>query len=477
MRAPIVLTLLLPVLATAAPGQRHAPTADEFALRLPLEVSGDNGVVQLQLPLSVYQASRSPELADLRVYNGAGQLLPYALHRPSYRTHIELREADTRLFPIYRSAQAASGSGDLQLELRTGPDGAVVSVETRGAAPVTDSGETLAALIVDLGASAQGEVLESLRFELPASAPNYQARLAIERSQDLKRWDGIANGSLDWIRSADESQRLINDGIEVPPGAGRYLRLRWIEGEPLQFSAVHARWRSATVTPDPTLEIELEGRPGRVEGDYAYTTSPAIVATALGLELPEPNTVLPVSIGFYRDQGQRSPRWWLQPRVQSTFYRLKQNGSERRSGRISIAPMSGEEWILRPHNPAQAAPKLVLEWRPQTLVFNAQGQDFVLAVGAAPEVYRRWTGGPAPLSQVAPDFSAREIEQLERAGVGAPIGTAAVEAAPAAGASDASDSSRLRRFVLWAVLGVGVLLLGFMSWRLYGQLSRSEKTD
>lgn len=471
----LLLALLLPVLATAAPGQRHAPTADEFALRLPLEVSGDNGVVQLQLPLAVYQASRSPELADLRVYNGAGQLLPYSLHRPSYRTHIELRETDTRLFPIHRNAQAERGSGDLQLELRTGPDGAVVSVETRGATQAADRGETLAALILDLGASAQGEVLESLRFELPASAANYQARLAVERSQDLKRWDGIANGSLDWIRSADDSQRLINDGIEVPAGEGRYLRLRWIEGEPLQFSAVHARWRSATISPDPTLEVQLEGRPGRIEGDYAYSASPAMVATALGLDLPEPNTVLPVSIGFYRDQGQRSPRWQLQPRVQSTFYRLKQNGSERRSGRIRIAPMSGEEWILRPRNPGHAAPTLVLEWQPQTLVFNAQGQDFVLAVGAAPEVHRRWTGGPAPMSQVAPDFSAREIEQLERAKVGAPISAAAGEQAPSVEPTEDADPARLRRFILWSVLGFGVLLLGFMSWRLYGQLNAGEK--
>lgn len=475
MRSPLLLALLLPIQATAAPGQRHAPTPDEFALRLPLQVSGDNGVVQLQLPLSVYQHARSPELADLRVYNGAGQLLPYALYHPSDRTRTQSRESGTRLFPIYQDAQSPSSSGDLQLELRTGPDGAVVSVETRGATPAAASAETLTALIVDLGESDRNEVLESLRFELAEAAGNYRARLAIARSRDLKQWDGIANGSLDWLHSADASEQLVSDDIDVPAGEGRYLKLRWIEGEPLQFGAVHARWRSSTITPEPTLEIELEGRPGKIEGDYAYAASPAIVATALGVNLPEPNTVLPVSIGFYRDQGQRSPRWWLQTRVESTFYRLNQNGSERRSARIRIAPMSGEEWILRPHNPGHAAPSLVLEWRPQTLVFNAQGTDFQLTVGAAPETYQRWTSGPSSLAQVAPGFSTTEIEQLERATLGDPISAAVKLESTTADNETKADPARLRRYILWSVLGFGVLVLGFMSWRLYGQLSRSEK--
>ena len=51
----------------------HAPTPAEFAVHLPLGVSGDNGVVQLQLPLLVYQHARTPDLADLRVYNGAAR--------------------------------------------------------------------------------------------------------------------------------------------------------------------------------------------------------------------------------------------------------------------------------------------------------------------------------------------------------------------------------------------------------------------
>lgn len=472
MRALICFALFMPMVASADPVPMHSPTPDEFAMRLPLTVSGDNGVVQLQLPLRVYQSSRSPDLADLRVYNLGGQALPYTLYRPSYRTRTHSRESGTQLYPIYQSMQTQDSNGDLRLELRTGKDGAVVSVVTKGTSAAT--GEALTAVIVDLGPSERGEVLESLRFELPESAPDYRARLAIERSDDLKLWDGIANGRVDWISSADASQRLISDGIYVPVGTGRYLKVRWIDGDAINFGAIRARWRASTVTIDPTLEVELEGAPGKVEGDFSYAASPAMVATSLGLLLPEPNTVMPVSIGFYRDQGQRTPRWWLQTRVDSTFFRLTQSGRERVSGRINIAPMSGSEWILRPHTDGHAAPKLVLEWQPQTLVFNAQGQDFYLAVGASPEVYSRWKGGPSPMAQVAPGYSAVEIEQLERAKVGNSVAAAPASPIVPVEAENEAQSSLRRRFILWSVLGFGVLMLGFMSWRLYGQLNAGE---
>jgi hypothetical protein len=469
------LLLFLPLTALGEPITRHAPTPAEFAMRLPLSVSGDNGVVQLLLPLEVYQHSRSADLADLRVYNAAGQLLPYALHRPSYRSRIETRERAGALFPIYASDSVRGSASSLELQLRTGADGSLLTITAPGstAAP-TATLQRLAALIIDLGASERDEVLESLSFELPEAQHDYRARIAVERSDDLKLWDGVAHDGIDWISAADATQRLVNDRIEVPGGQGRYLKIRWVEGDPVVFAAVRARWRSASVMLDPTFEVVLEPDPGRVDGDFVYQTSPAIAATTIGLDLPESNTVLPVSIGFYREQRQPTPKWELQTRLDSTFYRLTHNGRERQSSRIHIAPMSGTEWVVRPHTGGHAGPKLVLGWQPQTLVFNAQGSGFMLSVGAEPEAWRRWTGGPAPMSQVAPGYSRDEIEMLERAKPGTlqPTPPLAEAMDPIVGPVDtAAEAARMRRFALWSILGVGVLLLGYMTWRLLQQVN------
>ncbi|MCC6560323.1 MAG: DUF3999 family protein, partial [Xanthomonadales bacterium] len=299
--------------ATAAP---HDPKLDEFAAVFPLAASGDDGVLQLQLPLAVYQASRTAGLADLRIYNGAGQLLPHALHFPEQRARPEVREQAGTLFPIYADVQTPGNTGGLDLQLRTDADGALVELDVRtntaqverdpreAATAVT---RPLAALVVDLGPSAANEVLQALRFQIGDSVRDYHARLAIERSDDLKLWDGVAHGTLDWIPGNDPTVRLVSDRIELPRGNGRYLKLRWLDGAPLAFTTILGEWRGATATPDPGLELTLQAQPGRVDSDFVYVTSPSIAASSIGLDLPEPNTVLPVIIGVYREQRGPKP--------------------------------------------------------------------------------------------------------------------------------------------------------------------------
>ena len=470
-----LLCLLLPALASAAdPVPLHHPTPAEFAKRLPVSVSGENGVVQMLLPIEVYQHARSADLADLRVFNEAGQLLPYALHRPSYRTRIEFREHATALFPIY--VESSGARDNLDLQLRTNVDGSLLTINARSAEqPITS--RQLASVIVDLGPSDRNELLESLSFNLPEQTHDYRARLAIERSDDLRLWDGVAFGSVDWISAADASRRLIVDRIDLPNGDGRYLKVRWLEGEPIGFASIRARWRSASVPLDPTLEVQLTGAPGKISGDFAYATSPAIAATSIGLDLAEPNSVMPVTIGFYRQMRQPKPELWLMPSIDSTFYRLTHNGRERQSSRIHIAPLSGEEWVVRPLTGGHTAPKLVLSWQPQTLVFNAQGSGFFLAFGADSKVYTRWLGGVAQMAQVAPGFSRDEIEQLERAKAGVLQDTPKTSANTPVevAAPDSEAAARTRRFALWSVLGFGVLVLGFMTWRLYGQMQAPQQ--
>lgn len=459
--------------AAAQSPQRHLPAADEFALRLALQTSGANGVVQLELPIEVYLASRSAQLHDLRVYNGAGQLLPYHLDLPEARGEIEQREQATVLFPYTVPLADGTGQNDLQMELRVDPDGALQWRSQRQ--PVEAPATRLQELIVDLGSSERHERLAGVRFELPPRQAGYRAQLAIARSEDLKLWDSAAQGAIDWLSSSEGSVQLVNDVIELPAGEGRYLRIRWIDGEPVLFSAVHGRWRGSTVAIKPMLERTLQGEPGRIEGDYVYTTSPAILATEIGLLLPQQNTVMPVRLGFYREQKQRNPPWRFESRVEATFYRLLQEGRERRSGRIQIPPLSAEQWVLRLQQPDQLAPELVLRWRPQRLIFNAQGEDFLLAVGAEPARVRNWLGGPAPIQQVAPGFDRDELLALEFASIGEPLAEAPLARATAA--APVSDPQQQRRWILWGVLGLGVLLLAGISWRLLGQMNSAEEGE
>ena len=480
MRSCLLLIGCLSVVSPAfsqAP-VRVTPTPADFAIQLPLAVSGKNGVVQLSLPKLVYLHAQTVALADLRIFNSAGELLPFAFFDryslPRAVSQIQYRESPSSLFPVDGPALARA-HGELQLEVKTASDGSLLAISARRQGSEPNAG--LRALIVDLGPSAADEMLEGLQLRLPEAQTQYRATLAIDRSEDLKLWDAVAQSNIDWL-TGNDGKRLINDRIEIPQSFGRYLRIRWLVGEPLAFAQVTARWRSAvaeSLAADGFFEVRLPAQAGRVSGDYSYRASPAITATEVGLNLPDPNSVLPVAIGFYQELRGPKPSWRFEPSLQNTFYRLIRDGKERSSSRLAIVPLANPEWVVRAQTDAVSlqppGPELVLRWKPDTLAFTARGDGFVLAFGAPPDKARLFTHGATQLERVAPGYRPEELSELESAQPGEPliIPVGAILQRPAiAAALDKGPDQR--KLVLWSVLILGVLVLAYMTWRLFKQL-------
>jgi hypothetical protein len=334
MKQYLVLAFLVSAAAAQSPDKVH-PKLSDFAMQIPLSVSGDNGVVQLRLPLTVYQHAQTASLADVRIFNSAGQPVPFAFFEPTQSATTQWRETDVKLFPIVSDSVDQSG---MELDVKTAQDGALFSVHAKSSSKA--KGNQLTALILDLGTVRAKESLDSLQLFLPDSATSsYRADLAIEQSDDLKLWDRVAQSRVDWLKGTQSSE-LVNDRIPLSARGGRYVRVQWLEGQPLEFKKIIARWRSSETPSDKPMELVLKATPGKIAGDWAYLSSVAIAANEIGLNLPNANTVMPVSIGFYRQQLTPTRKWLFDPITHSTFYRLQQNGSERISSRLHIYPVS-----------------------------------------------------------------------------------------------------------------------------------------
>ena len=115
------------------------------------------------------------------------------------------------------------------------------------------------------------------------------------------------------------------------------------------------------------------------------------------------------------------------------------------------------------------APELKLSWTPATLVFLGSGvAPYTLHVGRDKAKPMR-----RDLAQVAPGFTAAELQGLERAVAGA-VRTGAVPAASTSDAEAAGSAARARMAALWAALLLGVGVLGFMAWKLVGQMKKPD---
>jgi Protein of unknown function (DUF3999) len=455
----------------AVQAQQVQPHPTDFAMQLPLTVSGANGVVQLRLPLQVYQQSMTTDLADLRVFNAAGQALPFALLPTTRSERVRWRDSTARLFPVYGALEARAVQ--TELDVRIAADGTLISVQSQGRSPPT---QTLSVLILDLGVAAADEVLDSVQL-LRAAAPTYRAELAIDRSEDLKLWDRVAQSRVDWLQGAQADQSLVNDRIQIGTRASRYLRIQWLEGTPVVFERITVRWRSTESLEVPPLEVKLQATRGKIAGDWLFAAPPAVAATQVGVELPMANTVLPASLGYYFKR-RNSPNAGFIPVAQGTFYRLTRDGEERTSSNIQITPWSATQWVLRPSEAVDWQPTLVLRWYPMSMVFNARGEassdrSFLLAVGASRTAAERWMSHRTTLERVAPGFSTAEVVAIELAVAGEWQSTGTPKTTAQTPRSNGMPWLQNRSLVLWGVLVLGTLVLAAMTWRLYKQMNKS----
>ncbi|MDX8121295.1 DUF3999 family protein [Janthinobacterium sp. GMG2] len=459
--------------ALAAPGQDRP---QDYGWSMPVTVPAGAGIVQLSLPREVYLHASSASLADVRLFDADGKRLAYAIGAPPAQSATQRTAIPARIFPV--TGATATGDGLQGIDIRTADDGRLLSVSTRAGTAATTA--ALQALILDLGKQTQDKRIAALRFTPPARTVNYSAQVLLEVSDDLKQWDAIGTTTLNWLSNSD-TQTLANDSISFAPRAFRYARLSWQAGEPLAFAAITAQAVSETDIAAPRATVLLQGAPSKQANEWRYATPLAIPADSIALQLTQTNTVLPVTLGVYRQnsyvprhrlhlrqQARPAQGAYFDPLLSTTFYRIGLDGKERVSGDLAMPVTQTNEWVLQTEHPFSAsdAPTLHLGWTPATVVFLASGKPpYQLTFGNS-----NAAAVAQPLSQVAPGFKADELLALKTASTG-PLQSNAGAAAPAPATKDGAP---WRLAALWAALLLGVAVLGFFAWRLLSQMKEEQ---
>jgi Protein of unknown function (DUF3999) len=156
-------------------------------------------------------------------------------------------------------------------------------------------------------------------------------------------------------------------------------------------------------------------------------------------------------------------------------YRLNQAGNDVLSPDIQ-ASASSARWMMlridqRGGGMGSHLPTLSAAWVPHQLVFAARGAPpFTLAYGN-----NAAKSNALPIESLIPGYRDDAGATVRAAKISGNV-TVNVQAAAAQGQKDLGGAVRLeqqvdwKRWSLWGVLGLGVLLLGGMAWRLIKQL-------
>jgi hypothetical protein len=220
-------------------------------------------------------------------------------------------------------------------------------------------------------------------------------------------------------------------------------------------------------------ERDWLGTPGaqdpRRPGEYVFDTGGHFPVDRLRFAVPQPNTVARAQL-LARDRPEEA---W-QPVTAATLYRLRRDSRDLMNPDIAIPADARRYWLLKvdQRGGGLGAGEVRLEfgWIPHELVFAARGASpFSLAYGM-----RTAKPGALPLATIIPGYKSGDPIPAKMASVSvlAPLTRERTSFAkdPAAFIKEAFDSGEAKKWLLWAALVAGVLVLGWMAFRLLHQV-------
>ena len=433
MRRAVIGLLALPLLAMAA------PPAD-FATQWPLRLEqADAGAYRVELDASVYRQLQAADLGDLAVLNAEGTVLPVA------RLPAPAQPVQRASLPVFALPVPGRGAAEWRLVTRTDANGRLRQVEVRsedGSSPPAADG----AWLMDLGGLDASVVALELAW---APAAGLDLGYRIEASDDLDHWRALpSQGRLIDLQS--DGHRLLQRRIELPGGTeARYLRLVPDgRGGPITLTGV-----DAVLAPGPLPAPQWLALP-------AVDAEPAQRAFEYRLDGRFPVDQVDVAI-----PGNHAAEWRLESRDDADApwrpragpwiaYRVETAGGESRSAlRVFDTAVRDRHWRLRTDAGVAGMPTLRLGYRPEIVVFLAQGPAPYRLVAGSARVQRPASPLPQLLAVLrdrhGPDW------QPARAELGEPKALA--------GAAALMPTRDWKTWMLWGVLGLGVLLVAFLA--------------
>jgi hypothetical protein len=464
MKAAIVLLALLPAAA-------HAEAPAGYAYGLAIDTPAGIAFARVPLPPAVYEGTTHRDLADMRVFNADGEVVPYAFV-PRAAQSVPLARVPLHMFPLYVSRERGSVDG-LALSVVRNAGGTTISVAPRDADASQE--RVLGGYVLD--ASEREDPVVALTFDMPAASAAASMRVRIDASDDLVDWRTIRHDAT-LVLLEHGGQRLVRNRVDVSPTKAKYLRLSWTAGRPvIEFTGVTGEFGSRALEPLREWRTANGTRVPDREGEYEYDLGGAFPVDRVGVDLAAPNSIVPAAL-FARNASTEP---W-QAAGATVFYRIAQPPAEATGAASGVALPAADVtsppfavdgrarryWMLRLDPRAGVsgpeAPVLRVGWQVQEIVFAARGRGpFVLAFGKYDA-----TPGALPVETLIPDYATRRAlpETVVAARTAARVDLG--------GATRLQKPTDTKRWMLWSTLVLGALVLGWMAWRLSREMAKAD---
>lgn len=362
--------IVLPMSVLAGPREDYAR---QWLLQ---PVREHEGAYRVQLDREVYRTAVSPTLLDVDVIDANGRTVSAGILVADAPATPAAERVSVPWFAV--PGTRAGDQASLALIAQRDAQGRILSLQASTDGSTSTAGARGGAVLFDL--SAIRSSVSALELEW---APDtvVDAAFRVETSDDLQRWSTVSERQ-PLLALTQGGRRLQQNEIPLP-GSARYVRITPLDGGPaLPIARASARLSAASAQ-SPLQWETLSGRALR-EGNRDYHVF--VLQGRFPMEradIAAGNSAVEWTLES-RDGDDAPWRWRAGPWM---AFRVDGNGGATASPAVALeaAPVRDRQWRLSATRgiPAQA-PTLRLGYRPESVVFLAQGQaPWSLVAGSA----------------------------------------------------------------------------------------------
>ncbi|MGH8262855.1 MAG: DUF3999 family protein, partial [Steroidobacterales bacterium] len=283
----MIIRALAPIIVMAAVTAAAEPAPGDFAFGCTVIAGEPAAGYRVALPIAVYRNAVRGDLGDVRVFNGKGEVVPYALRRPRLDSVQKMTPRTLPLFPLTSSANASLDAIRVTIESGRG----AVNVETHDA-----GGKQPAIVSYIVDARSIERPLTALAFEWPADAAEFAGRLRVEATDNLSDWRTVLAGAA-VANLGTQADRLVERRVEFAPLKAKYWRLTWVDGQaPFRFTSVQGEPSENVVElarESLTVSAAIDAKH---PGEFSFDTNAQLPVDRVKLELPEVNSIVQAEI-------------------------------------------------------------------------------------------------------------------------------------------------------------------------------------
>ncbi len=454
----ILLLLLFAGVAAAA----ENITPHDFGAGFSLKVIKTGPIYSFELPKDVYHTVKRTDLGDIRIFNGAGEVVPHNLRSITHDLQSAKEKENVPFFPLYRN-NTGGEEAELELKITRNNKGTIVAIGS-GRNPGEKHSEINGYLLDLSGVKRKSEELE---FFWRPDVDSALYSVFIQQSDDLLHWTTIVNkATLADLQYG--GQEIKKRTVRLSHAPQKYLKLTWYKSnKPLNIYKISS-YSNVIESRKKRQWIEIQN--GRIERkedlEIDFKTKYLSAKTSMQVGFPDTNSIADIQV---QSRSDDSSSWSL--RCEKVFYSLKINDQVLQNEPCVFSPTTDVHWrlIIKQNGAGLGVDKksvsLQLGWEARELFFVGRGAEpFLLAFGSGKLEYQPdTTDGAMILDSIKAESATRLLGVIE-------LGDKIILGGEKALLSDPLPI-QWKKWLLWTVLVLGVFILALMARSLFREMT------